>query len=158
MSNILVACFSAEGHTEPLAKRLSSAIGADYYAIVPEKPYTKADVKWTNPLARCNRERLAGKDVPLAGAVENFDSYDTVFLGFPIWYGGAPLAVSTFVKAYDWSGKKVVLFATSGGGGMGKTAERLKGAVRGAGEIAGEKLFPSAAPESELKAWAEKYI
>ena len=158
MSRILVTCFSAEGNTEPVAKRLSAAIGADYFAIVPEKPYTKADVKWTNPLARCNRERLAGKDVPVQGNVDDFESYDIVFIGFPIWYGGAPLVVSTFVKQYDWTGKKIALFATSGGGGMGKTAERLESSFRGAGELLGQKLFLKTASESELKAWAESLM
>ena len=129
----LVAYFSAEfGVTAKVAKDLAAAIGADLFEIVPETPYTAADLRWTNPLARCNREHLAGRDVPVAGAVEDFAAYDTVYLGFPIWYGYQPLVVSTFCKAYDWSGKKVYAFATSGGSGIGRTAEKLKPFVPGA--------------------------
>ena len=123
----LVAYFSAEfGATAKVAKELAAAVGADLFEITPEKPYTPADLRWTNPLARCNREHLAGKDVPVAGTVENFDQYDTVLLGFPIWYGYAPIVVSTFCKQYDWSGKRIYAFATSGGSGIGRTAEKLQ--------------------------------
>ena len=129
----LVAYFSAEfGATAKVAKELAAAIGADLFEICPEKPYTPADLRWMNPLARCNREHLAGKDVPVAGTVENFAQYDTVYLGFPIWYGYQPLVVSTFCKQYDWSGKRIHAFATSGGSGIGRTAEKLQPFVRGA--------------------------
>ena len=102
---------------------------------MPETPYSAADLRWTNPLARCNREHLAGRDVPVAGTVEDFAQYDTVFLGFPIWYGYQPLVVSTFCKAYDWTGKKVYAFATSGGSGIGRTAEKLRPFVPGAESV-----------------------
>ena len=132
----LVAYFSAEfGATAKVAKDLAAAIGADLFEIVPEQPYTKADLYWPNPLARCNREHRAGKDVPVAGTVEDFAQYDTVFLGFPIWYGYAPLVVSTFCKQYDWSGKRVYAFATSGGSGIGRTAEKLLPFVPGAASV-----------------------
>lgn len=131
----LVAYFSAEfGVTAKVAKDLAAALGSDLFEIVPEKPYTPADLRWTNPLARCNREHLAGKDVPVAGKVENFEAYDTICLGFPIWYGYAPLVVSTFCKQYDWTGKRVLAFATSGGSGIGRTVEKLQPYVAG-GEI-----------------------
>ena len=132
----LIAYFSAEfGATAKVAKNLAEAIGADLFEIVPEKPYTSADLRWTNPLARCNRELLAGKDVPVSGTVEHFDEYDTVLLGFPIWYGYAPLVVSTFCKQYDWSGKRIFAFATSGGSGIGRTAEKLTPFVPGAAAV-----------------------
>lgn len=132
----LVAYFSAEfGVTAKVAKDLAAALGADLFEIVPEKLYTPADLRWTNPLARCNREHLAGKDVPVAGKVENFGEYDTICLGFPIWYGYAPLVVSTFCKQYDWTGKRVLAFATSGGSGIGRTAEKLKPFVPGAASV-----------------------
>ena len=151
----LVAYFSAEfGATRTVAEELAAAIGADLFEIVPETPYSAADLRWTNPLARCNREHLAGRDVPVAGSVADFAQYDTVFLGFPIWYGCAPNVVNTFCKDYDWNGKKVFLFATSGGGGMGKSAEKLAPYVKGA-EIAGEKLVKK--PE-EIKPWLEKTL
>ena len=146
----LVAYFSAEyGATAKVAKDLADALGADLFEIRPEPPYSAADLRWTNPLARCNREHLAGKDVPVAGKVENFADYDTVYLGFPIWYGYQPLVVSTFCKAYDWSGKKVYAFATSGGSGIGKTAEKLRPFVPGA-ECVEAKLVHSAA---DVTAW-----
>ena len=132
----LVAYFSAEfGATRTVAEELAAAIGADLFEIVPETPYSAADLRWTNPLARCNREHLAGRDVPVAGTVEDFAQYDTVFLGFPIWYGYQPLVVSTFCKAYDWTGKKVYAFATSGGSGIGRTAEKLRPFVPGAESV-----------------------
>ena len=132
----LVAYFSAEfGATAKVVKDLAAAIGADLYEIRPEKPYSAADLRWMNPVARCNREHLAGKDVPVSGAVEDFAQYDTVYLGFPIWYGYQPLVVSTFCKQYDWSGKKVFAFATSGGSGIGRTAEKLAPFVPGAASL-----------------------
>ena len=134
----LVAYFSVQGTTARVAKELAEHLNADLYEIKPLHPYSAADIKWTNPLARCNREKLGNKDVPVIGKVENFDGYDEVFLGFPIWYGCAPNVVNTFCKNYDWSGKKVYAFATSGGSGIGKTAEKLKPFVKGAASVAAD--------------------
>ena len=122
----LVAYFSAQGTTAALAKELAKKLGADVFEIRPEVPYTAADIKWTNPLARCNREKIGKKDVPTAGAVADWAAYDRVYLGFPIWYYGAPNVVNTFCKGYSWAGKRVVLFATSGGSNIGRTAEKLQ--------------------------------
>ncbi len=130
----LVAYFSAQGTTAALAKELAEKTGADLFEIRPEIPYTAADIKWTNPLARCNREKIGKKDVPVAGTVADWESYDRVYLGFPIWYYGAPNVVNTFCKGYDWQGKRVALFATSGGSGIGRTVEKLQPYVAG-GEI-----------------------
>ena len=148
----LVAYFSAEGTTAVLAKALAEKLGADLFEIVPEVPYTAADIKWTNPLARCNREKAGKKDVPVAGKVDGFEEYDTVYLGFPIWYYAAPNVINTFCSGYDWEGKKLVLFATSGGSGIGKTAEKLMPYVKGA-EILGAEVFKTA---DALTSWAEK--
>ena len=152
MSKILVAYFSASGVTKGVALKLASVLGADFFEIVPEKPYTAADIKWTNPMARCNREKLGKKDVPVAERIVTFDDYDTVYIGFPIWYGGAPNVVNTFCKEYDWTGKTVAIFATSGGSGIGKTQEKLQPYLKGA-DIKGAKLIHSAA---ELESWAKK--
>lgn len=130
----LVAYFSAQGTTAALAKALAEKVGADLFEIRPVTPYTAADIRWTNPLARCNREKIGKKDVPVAGAVADWESYDLVYLGFPIWYYGAPNVVNTFCKGYDWQGKRVALFATSGGSGIGRTVEKLQPYVAG-GEI-----------------------
>ena len=128
----LTAYFSAGGYTASLAKRVAEAAESDLFRIEPEVPYTEADIRWTNPLARCNKEKLGKKDVPVAGKVNNFADYDEVFIGFPIWYGCAPNVVNTFCQEYNWAGKRVYAFATSGGSGIGKTAEKLKPYVKGA--------------------------
>ncbi|MCR5138347.1 MAG: NAD(P)H-dependent oxidoreductase [Oscillospiraceae bacterium] len=134
----LVAYFSAQGTTERIAKQLAEHLGADLFEIRPLHPYTDADLRYTNPLARCNKEKFGKKEVPVAEKIENFADYDEVFIGFPIWYGAAPNVVNTFCKEYDWSGKKVYAFATSGGSGIGRTAEKLKPYVKGAVSVAAD--------------------
>ncbi len=128
----LVAYFSAEGNTAKLAKEFAARTGADVFEIVPKEPYTKADINYLNPVSRCNREQIGGKDVPVEGKIENFDKYDTVYVGFPIWYGQAPRVIHTFAQGYDWAGKTVHAFATSGGSGIGKTAEKLSPSLKNA--------------------------
>ena len=106
MVTTLVAYFSASGVTKKVGDRLAVGIGADIFEINPEVPYSEADLRWTNPLARCNREKIGRKDVPIAKRVKNMEKYDTLFLGFPIWYYGAPNIIMTFLKSYDLSGKR----------------------------------------------------
>ena len=152
MMKTLIVYFIAEsGTTARVAKDAAAALGADLYEITPEKPYTAADLRYTNPLARCNREFFAKKDVPVVGRIDNFADYDTVLIGFPIWYGCAPLVVSSFCKGCDWSGKKVAAFATSGGSGIGKTAEKLRPFISG-GSLIDAKLVHSGA---EVSDWAK---
>lgn len=153
--NTLIAFFSAEGNTKVLAEKLAAVAEGDVFEIVPEKPYTKEELNWRNPLSRCNKEKMGKKDVPIGSKVENFDAYDIVYLGFPIWYFGAPNIINTFVKGYDWSGKKVALFATSGGSEMGKTVEKLQPYFSGNPEVLDAKRFSAGASEEELKAWIE---
>ncbi len=140
----LVTYFSAEGVTAKVAKEFAERIGADIFEIVPQEPYTRADINYMNPLARCNREQMGGKDVPIAGEIKDFDKYDTVYIGVPIWYAQAPRVVHTFAKGYDWTGKTVHAFATSGGSGIGKTAENLAPSLKGAAAV-DAKLAHSAA-------------
>ena len=141
---ILIAYFSAEsGTTARVARDAAAELGAELFEIRPEKPYTAADLRYTNPLARCNREFFSKRDVPVAGRIESLAAYDTVLIGFPIWYGCAPLVVNTFCKGYDWTGKRAAAFATSGGSGIGKTAEKLMPYVPGA-EIVDAKIVKSA--------------
>ena len=128
----LVAYFSAEGNTAKLAKEFAARTGADVFEIVPKEPYTKADINYLNPVSRCNREQIGGKDVPVEGVIDNFDKYDTVYVGFPIWDGQAPRVIHTFAQGYDWAGKTVHAFATSGGSGIGKTAEKLSPSLKNA--------------------------
>ena len=127
----LVTYFSAEGTTAKIAEQMAKALEADIFEIRPEQLYTKADLKYMNPMARCNKEKIGKKDVPVEGRIENFDAYDLVLIGFPIWYAAAPNVINTFCKGYDWTGKKVALFATSGGSGIGKTKEKLQPYVKG---------------------------
>lgn len=144
MMKSIVIYFSAEtGKTRKVAEELAQKLGADIFEIKPEQPYTAADMKWMNPLARCNKEKLGKKDVPVAGKIGSWSEYDTVYLGFPIWYYAAPNVVNTFCKNYNWSGKTLHIFATSGSSGIGKTAEKLEPYVRGA-NIADAKRVTSA--------------
>ena len=147
----LVAYFSAEGTTAAVAKELADKLGADIFEIRPVEPYSAADIKWTNPLARCNREKIGKKDVPVVGTVPEWERYDLVYLGFPIWYYGAPNVINTFCKGYDWQGKRVVIFATSGGSGIGKTAEKLKPYVKGASSVEAKLVHSAGEAESWLK-------
>ncbi len=152
MSSIVVY-FSAEaGKTRKVAENLAKSISADVFEIRPEKPYTQADLKWTNPLARCNREKFGKKDVPAEGKVTDWEKYDTVYIGFPIWYYGAPNVINTFCRGYDWSGKNVYIFATSGSSGIGKTADNLKPYIKG-GRIIDAKRVSSA---EELNSWKKE--
>lgn len=156
MSKTLVAFFSAEsGSTKALAETMAAVTGADVFEIVPKKPYSKADLNYNNPLARCNREQIAKKDVPIAGTVANMADYDTVLIGFPIWYYNAPMIIKTFVQQYDLAGKKLGLFATSGGSDIGKTAEKLAPYLNDGASVAGAKVFARGATEDTLKAWVE---
>jgi len=139
----LVTFFSAGGNTAKVAKELAERIGADIFEIVPEEPYSSADLKFINPVARCNREQMGGKDVPVSGQIKDFDKYDTIYIGFPIWYGQAPRVVHTFCKGYEWKDKSIHLFATSGGSGIGKTAEKLASSLGGAA-IADAKVVKEA--------------
>lgn len=156
MSKALAAYFSASGVTARAAEKLAAAANADLFEIKPEVPYSEADLRWTNPLARCNREKIGRKDIPIAGRVENMDSYDTLFIGFPIWYYGAPNIISSFLKSYDLSGKRIALFATSGGSDFGKTAEKLKPFLSEGARIIGEKLMDENTGVEELSAWTEE--
>ena len=131
----LVAFFSAQGTTAKVAREYAQQIGADVFEIVPKEPYTKADINYLNPVSRCNREQIGGKDVPVEGVIDNFDKYDTVYVGFPIWYGQAPRVIHTFAQGYDWAGKTVHAFATSGGSGIGKTAEKLSPSLKNAASL-----------------------
>ena len=140
----LVAYFSAEtGKTRKIAQELAKRINGDIFEIKPSQPYTPSDMKWVNPIARCNREKIGKKDVPVAEKVQNWEEYDTVYLGFPIWYYAAPNVINTFCKDYDWNGKTIHIFATSGSSGIGKTAEKLAPYVKG-GSIADAKRVTSA--------------
>lgn len=155
MSKKLVAYFSAGGVTTGVAKTLAEAADAALYEIKPEVPYTKADLNWRDEKARSTVEMRNPASRPaMAGDDACISSYDVVFVGFPIWWYVAPTIINTFLEAYDFSGKTIVLFATSGGSGFGRTAERLKDSCPGAVLREGALLRPGQSKE-DLAAWVE---
>lgn len=156
MHKILVAYFSASGVTKGVAQRLAKAAGADLFEIRPAVPYTQADLNWTDKKSRSSVEMNDPLSrLEIAEKLPNMADYDTVFIGYPIWWYVAPHIINTFVESYDLSGKTLVAFATSGGSGIGKTVEELK------------KLYPDAnwkdgkllnnISDKELVDWASKF-
>ncbi len=156
---VLVAYFSATGTTKQVAQNLATAINADIYEINPKVPYTSADLDWTNKKSRSTIEMNDHNSRPEM-VNDNFstDNYDTIFLGFPIWWYIAPTIVNTFLEAHDFTNKKIILFATSGGSGFGKTIENLKKSVSSSTEIKEGKLFNNNPTTEELKKWAEEIL
>lgn len=151
----LVAYFSASGVTEKTAQKLAKAVGADIFKIKPAVPYTHADLDWTNNKSRSSVEMSNPQSRPeIASYCENMDEYDTVYIGFPIWWYVAPTIIDTFLESYDFSGKTVIPFATSGGSGIGKTVDVLKKVCPNATWKAGGIV--NRMTESELAKWAEK--
>ena len=150
MGKTLVAYFSAGGVTRAVAERLAAAAGADLFEIRPAVPYTAADLDWTNKNSRSSVEMSnPGSRPEIAQRLEGMDDYDTVFVGFPIWWYVAPSIVRTFLESYDFSGKTLIPFATSGGSGLGKTLEQLKPLCPGALWKEGRML--NGASEQDIK-------
>ena len=151
--NALFAYFSASGTTAKAAKVLAKAADADLYEIKPAIPYTRADLNWMDKGSRSSvemsdkhsRPALADTDAPIAG-------HDVIFLGFPIWWYVAPTIVNTFLESYDFTGKTIILFATSGGSGLGKSAVSLRASVPGARIVDG-RLLNGRLNADELKTW-----
>ncbi len=153
MSKKLVAYFSASGTTAAVAKTLAEAAEADLYEIRPQTPYTRADLDWTNKRSRSSVE-MNDKSFrpPLADKDARIEDYDTIFLGFPIWWYVAPTIINTFLESYDFAGKAIILFATSGGSGFGGTVTGLKGSAPGA-VIREGKLLNGRQSREALAAW-----
>ena len=153
MSSKLVAYFSASGVTGDVAKKLAEAIGADIFEIKPKIPYTQADLDWMDKNARSTVEMNDPASRPeMAERLGSVDQYDTIFVGFPIWWYVAPTIINTFLESCDLAGKTVVPFATSGGSGMGKTNQRLAPSCEGAKLLDG-KVFKRSVGQTELAAW-----
>ena len=132
MSNILIAYFSAGGVTRRAAEEIASATGGDLFEIGPAQPYTAADLDWRDKQSRCTREMTDPASRPaVAGKVDHMDRYDTVFVGFPIWWGVEPRVVDTFLEGYDLTGKTMIPFATSGGSRMPYAQNHLQGLYPG---------------------------
>ena len=158
MSKALVAYFSASGVTGKVAENLASAIGADIYEIKPVQKYIKADLNWMDKKSRSSVEMNDRSSRPaIENKVDQMADYDVVFVGFPIWWYREPSIIDTFMEAYDFSGKTVVPFATSGGSGLGDSAANMQALAKGSKVVEG-KRFGRSASASELRSWAEKYI
>lgn len=153
MNKKMVAYFSAGGVTAGVARTLAEAAGADLYEIKPEVPYTASDLNWMDPNARSTIEM---HDLSIRPAMEAQDvditPYDTIYLGFPIWWYIAPTIINTFLEAHDFTGKTIILFATSGGSGFGKTVENLTPSCPGAVVREG-KILRGNVTREELTAW-----
>ena len=155
MGKTLVAYFSASGVTKKLAQTLADAIGADLFAIEPKVPYTRADLNWMDKQSRSTIEMQNPASRPeIAGTCANIADYDTVFVGFPIWWYVAPTIVNTFLESCDLTGKTVVPFATSGGSGMGKTADILRTVCPAANILPGKRMSARESAEA-VRAWLE---
>ena len=153
MSRKLVAFFSASGVTAKVAEKLSDTIGADLFAIEPKVPYTKADLDWMDKNSRSTLEMKDPASRPeIARVRDNMEEYDTVFVGFPIWWYVAPTIINTFLESYDMTGKTIIPFATSGGSGMGKTNEKLMPSCKGAKLLDG-KVMKANVGAKELDDW-----
>lgn len=153
MSRKLVAYFSASGTTAAAAKTLAEAAGADLYEIRPQTPYTRADLDWMDKKSRSSVE-MNDKSFrpPLADRDAHVEDYDTIFLGFPIWWYVAPTIINTFLESYDFTGKTIILFATSGGSGFGGAAAGLRDSAPGA-VIREGKLLNGRQSRDSLTAW-----
>ena len=153
MKKVLVAYFSASGTTKDVAEQLATAANADLFEIKPVQPYTNADLDWTNKNSRSTVEMNDPSSRPaIAEKCENMADYDTVFVGFPIWWYVAPTIIDTFLESYDFSGKTIVPFATSGGSGMGKTVDIFKKLLGNGVRVESGKML-NRASETEIKAW-----
>ena len=150
MSKKLVAYFSASGNTAVLAKKLANAAGADIYEIKPAIPYTNADLNWQDKRSRSSLEMSDHSSRPeITDDNADITAYDTIYLGFPVWWYIAPTIINTFLERYDFSGKRIILFATSGGSRFGKAADNLKISAPNAQIIEG-KVNPSPADINAL--------
>jgi flavodoxin len=157
MSKKLVAYFSASGVTANAAKNLAKAADADLYEIKPEIPYTRADLNWQDKQSRSSLEMRDKSSRPaLADNNADIADYDTIFVGFPIWWYVAPTIINSFLEAYDFSGKKVVLFATSGGSGFGRAVEGLQPSAPNA-EIVEGAILNGRQSGDKLKEFADKF-
>ena len=155
MSKVLVAYFSASGVTAKAAKEIAEVTQGDLFEIQPETPYTKADLNWMDKQSRSTIEMQNPDSRPaIANKVYNMEEYDTIFVGFPIWWYVAPTIINTFLEDYDLSNKTIIPFATSGGSGMGKTNEKLSVSCPGAKLLEGKVL--NRMSKQAIKDWIDQ--
>lgn len=158
MSKALVAYFSASGVTAKMAKKLADGIGADLFEIRPEVPYTDADLNWQNQKSRSSVEMKDRSARPsIAEKKDNMADYDVVFVGFPVWWSREPSIIDTFMEQYDFSGKTVVPFATSGMSPIGDSGKNMQKLAKDA-KVAAGKRFANSVSETELAEWAKEWL
>lgn len=158
MSKTLVAYFSVSGVTKKTAEKLAAAANADSFEIIPVQPYTDEDLDWTDKKSRSTIEMNDPSSRPaIAEKLENMGGYDIVFVGFPVWWYVEPRIIDTFLESYDFSGKTVVPFATSGGSGLGKTADNFRKILGKNVTVKNGRLL-NRASESELRAFVAESI
>lgn len=158
MSKALVAYFSASGTTKCLAERLAGSIGADLHEIAPKVPYTHSDLNWQDRHSRSSVEMNDRSARPeIASRVQNMAQYDAVFVGFPVWWYREPSIIDTFMELYDFSGKTVIPFATSGGSQLGDSGKNMQALANDAKVEAGRR-FSANASEKELADWASRWL
>lgn len=158
MSKLLVAYFSASGVTKRAAERVADAAQGALFEIVPKERYTNADLNWMNKQSRSSVEMKDPASRPeIESRVEDMSAYSTVAIGFPIWWYTAPTIIKTFLESYDFSGKKIALFATSGGSGFGKTVKDLKPSVADSAEFVSEKIL-NGASDAEIFEWVQSIL
>ena len=156
MAKTLVAYFSASGVTKAVAERMAEMSGSDIYENKPETPYTQADLDWRDKNSRSSVEMQNPSSRPaIAGKIDNMEQYDRIYVGFPIWWYVAPTIINTFLESYDFAGKTIILFATSGGSGFGKTAEKLKGSVSADTKIMEGKLLNGSLSNQDIWEWID---
>ena len=154
-NKILIAYFSATSNTENIANHLNEILEADLYEIVPETPYTSDDLNYSDSSTRATREQNDDSARPaISGSVENIEQYDTIFLGYPIWWGQAPKIMYTFVESYDLSGKTIVPFCTSGSSPMGSSAANLPVSADNAVWLEGQR-FSGGASVADVQSWVD---
>lgn len=147
--NVLVAYFSATNTTKGVAEKIAVSTGGTLYSITPAQPYTSADLNYSDRNSRSTKEQNDPTARPeISGSVENMEQYDIVFIGYPIWWAEAPKIIYTFLESYDFSGKTIIPFCTSGGSGVGNSANNLHGSASGATWLDGTKLSGSASQSS----------
>ena len=158
MSKALVAYFSAGGTTKRVAERLAGSIGADLHEIAPKVPYTHSDLNWQDRHSRSSVEMNDRSARPeIASRVQNMAQYDVVFVGFPVWWYREPSIIDTFMELYDFTGKTVIPFATSGGSQLGDSGKNMQTLANGAKVEAGRR-FNANASEKELADWASRWL
>lgn len=158
MRKALVAYFSASGVTKRLSENLAKAIGADLFEIIPEELYTEADLNWKDKNSRSTVEMKDRACRPaIASRIDDISQYDVVFVGFPVWWYREPSIIDTFAESYDFSGKIIVPFATSGISGIGDSGKNIGEIAKGA-KVEKGKRFSAGASAEKLEKWAAQYI